>query len=95
MYPCIIYYYGGISPITKSFGGRYPKNLFASQGYFVFTITPGGALGFGQDFSSMHSNDWGKMASQEIIEGTEKFLAAQLLLIRIESAVLVLLMVDL
>jgi len=76
MYPCIIYYYGGVSPITKTFGGRYPKNLFAAQGYVVYTMTPSGAVGFGQDFSAKHSNDWGKIVSDEIIEGTEKFLKA-------------------
>jgi len=75
-YPCIIYYYGGVSPITRTFGGRYPKNLFAAQGYVVYTMTPVGAVGFGQDFSAMHSNDWGKIVSDQIIEGTEKFLKA-------------------
>lgn len=74
-YPCIIYYYGGVSPITRSFGGRYPKNLFAAQGYVVYTMTPGGAIGFGQEFSAMHSNDWGQVVSGQIIEGTQKFLA--------------------
>lgn len=76
IYPCIVYFYGGISPISRTFGGRYPKNLFAAQGYVVYTMTPSGAFGFGQDFSAMHSNDWGKVASDEIIEGTEKFLKA-------------------
>ncbi|MFQ5582922.1 MAG: prolyl oligopeptidase family serine peptidase [Calditrichia bacterium] len=75
-YPCIIYYYGGVSPITRSFGGRYPKNLFAAQGYVVYTMTPAGAIGFGQEFSAIHSNDWGKIVSDQIIEGTRKFLAA-------------------
>ena len=75
-YPCIIYYYGGVSPITREFGGRYPKNLFAAQGYVVYTMSPGGAFGFGQEFSAIHSNDWGKVASDQIIEGTKKFLKA-------------------
>jgi dipeptidyl aminopeptidase/acylaminoacyl peptidase len=75
-YPCIIYYYGGVSPTTKTFGGRYPKNLFVAQGYVLYTMSPSGAVGFGQDFSAMHSNDWGKVVSGEIIEGTKKFLKA-------------------
>ncbi|OQX86912.1 hypothetical protein B6D60_05220, partial [candidate division KSB1 bacterium 4484_87] len=32
-YPCIVYYYGGTSPVTRDFGGRYPKNLYAAHGY--------------------------------------------------------------
>jgi len=75
-YPCIIYYYGGTSPVDRSFGGRYPKNLYAAQGYVVYVLQPSGATGFGQAFSALHVNDWGKIVADEIINGTEKFLAA-------------------
>jgi dipeptidyl aminopeptidase/acylaminoacyl peptidase len=75
-YPCIVFYYGGVIPTPLTFGGRYPKNLFASQGYVVYTMTPGGATGFGQDFSAVHSNDWGKIVADQIINGTKKFLKA-------------------
>ncbi len=75
-YPCIVYYYGGTSPVNRSFGGRYPKNLWASMGYVVYVLQPSGATGFGQDFSARHVNDWGRTVSDEIIEGVEKFLAA-------------------
>jgi dipeptidyl aminopeptidase/acylaminoacyl peptidase len=75
-YPCIVYYYGGTSPVDRSFGGRYPKNLYAAQGYVVYVLQPSGATGFGQAFSSLHVNDWGKIVADEIIDGTKKFLAA-------------------
>ena len=39
-YPLIVYYYGGTSPIDVSFGGRYPKNVWAGQGYVVYTPNP-------------------------------------------------------
>ncbi len=75
-YPCIVYYYGGTSPVSRDFGGRYPKNLWASMGYVVYVLQPSGATGFGQGFSSKHVNDWGETVSREIIEGTGKFLKA-------------------
>ena len=75
-YPCIIYYYGGTTPVERSFGGRYPKNLYAANGYVVYVLQPSGAIGFGQEFSSYHVNDWGIVVADEIIDGTIKFLQA-------------------
>lgn len=75
-YPCIVYYYGGTSPVTREFGGRYPKNLYAANGYLVYVMQPSGAVGFGQDFSALHVNDWGRIVADEIIDGVEKFLPA-------------------
>jgi dipeptidyl aminopeptidase/acylaminoacyl peptidase/thiol-disulfide isomerase/thioredoxin len=75
-YPCIVYYYGGTSPTTRYFGGRYPKNLWAGQGYVVYVIQPSGATGFGQQFSASHVNDWGRIVADEIIDGTKKFVDA-------------------
>jgi dipeptidyl aminopeptidase/acylaminoacyl peptidase len=75
-YPCIVYYYGGTSPVTREFGGRYPKNLYAAQGYVVYVLQPSGATGFGQDFSALHVNDWGLIVADEIIDGVKKFLVA-------------------
>jgi len=75
-WPCIVYYYGGTSPVNRSFGGRYPKNLWAANGYVVYVLQPSGATGFGQEFSTAHVNDWGKITAGEIIDGTKKFLAA-------------------
>ena len=59
-YPVIVYYYGGTSPITRDFGGRYPKNIWAGQGYVVYVPNPSGATGYGQEFAARHVNDWGQ-----------------------------------
>jgi dipeptidyl aminopeptidase/acylaminoacyl peptidase len=75
-YPCIVYYYGGTSPVTREFGGRYPKNLYAAQGYIVYVLQASGATGYGQEFSALHVNDWGLIVADEIIDGVKKFLAA-------------------
>ncbi len=75
-YPCIVYYYGGTTPVTRDFGGRYPKELWAANGYVVYVMQPSGATGFGQAFSALHVNDWGKIVAGEIIDGSKKFLAA-------------------
>jgi len=75
-YPLLVYYYGGTVPTSRNFGGRYPKNLFAAMGYIVYDLQPSGATGYGQDFSALHVNGWGKQNASDIIEGTKKFLKA-------------------
>lgn len=75
-YPLIVYYYGGTSPTERSFGGRYPKNMFAAQGYVVYNLQPSGATGYGQEFSAAHVNNWGITVADEIIQGTELFVEA-------------------
>ncbi|MCU4164317.1 prolyl oligopeptidase family serine peptidase [Carboxylicivirga caseinilyticus] len=75
-YPLIVYYYGGTSPTSRSFGGRYPKNIWAANGYMVYVLQPSGATGFGQSFSALHVNGWGTDAIDDIIDGTKQFLAA-------------------
>ena len=75
-WPCIVNYYGGTSPVSREYGGRYPKNLWAAHGYIVYVLQPSGATGFGQEFSARHVNDWGLTSAGEIIEGTQKFLDA-------------------
>jgi len=74
-YPCIVNYYGGTTPVTSQFGGRYPKELYAAQGYVVYVLQPSGAIGYGQSFSALHVNDWGAIVADEIIDGVKKFLA--------------------
>ena len=73
-YPVIVYYYGGTTPVGRTFGGRYPFNLWAGNGYIVYVLQPSGATGFGQEFSAAHVNNWGYTVADEIIEGTQKFL---------------------
>ncbi len=75
-YPLIVNFYGGTTPTDRSFGGRYPKGVWAAEGYMVYVLQPAGSTGFGQEFSALHVNGWGREAIDDIIEGTKKFLAA-------------------
>ena len=75
-YPAIVYYYAGTSPVERDFGGRYPKNIWAANGYVIYVLQPSGTTGFGTEFSAKHVNDWGTITAQEIIEGTQKFVSA-------------------
>jgi dipeptidyl aminopeptidase/acylaminoacyl peptidase len=75
-YPCIVNYYGGTTPTTRNFGERYPKSYYAALGYVVYVLQPSGAIGFGQNFSALHVNDWGTIIADEIIDGVKKFLLA-------------------
>jgi acylaminoacyl-peptidase len=72
-YPALVYYYGGTSPVSRAFTGRYPFNLWAENGYVVYVLQPTGATGFGQDFSAKHVNAWGDYTADEIIAGTRAF----------------------
>jgi dipeptidyl aminopeptidase/acylaminoacyl peptidase len=72
-YPLLVYYYAGTTPTDRSFGGRYPKNMFAAQGYVVYNLQPSGATGYGQGFSAEHVNNWGITVADEIIQGTKLF----------------------
>ncbi len=74
-YPLIVNYYGGCTPVNRQFGTRYPHAYYTSLGYVVYVVQPGGAIGFGQKFSSRHVNTWGKGVAEDIIEGTKKFCA--------------------
>ncbi|AQQ02067.1 S9 family peptidase [Pseudoalteromonas aliena] len=73
-YPALVYYYGGTSPVTRGFTGRYPFNLWAENGYVVYVVQPTGATGFGQKFSAQHVNAWGDYTADDIITGTQAFL---------------------
>jgi dipeptidyl aminopeptidase/acylaminoacyl peptidase len=75
-YPCIVYYYGGVSPVERDFGGRYPKNFYSAFDYIVYVLQPSGCVGFGQEFSALHVNDWGKLVADEIKNGVGQFLDA-------------------
>lgn len=75
-YPMIVYYYGGTTPVSRSFGGRWPFNLYAANGYVVYVLQPSGAIGYGQEFSARHQNNWCKITAGEIISATKAFLKA-------------------
>jgi len=72
-YPLIVYYYGGTTPVSRTFDGRYPFHLYAAMGYVVYVLQPSGTIGFGQEFSARHVNAWGEYTADEIIEGVRKF----------------------
>lgn len=73
-YPLIVYYYGGTTPVERSFASRYPFNLYAANGYVVYVLQPSGTIGYGQEFSARHQNNWGKITANEIISATKAFL---------------------
>jgi dipeptidyl aminopeptidase/acylaminoacyl peptidase len=75
-YPLIVFYYGGTSPVGVDFGSRYPREVWAAQGYVVYVPEPSGATGYGQAFAARHVNDWGKLTAREVIASTQAFLAA-------------------
>lgn len=75
-YPLIVYYYGGTTPVSRSFGGRWPFNLYTANGYVVYVLQPSGATGYGQEFSARHQNNWGKITADEIIASTKAFIKA-------------------
>jgi len=73
-YPAIVNYYAGTSPIERSFGGRYPAEWWAANGYVVYVLNPTGTYGWGQENSTVHVNDWGEVTSRQIVEATTAFL---------------------
>ncbi|MCC5865722.1 MAG: prolyl oligopeptidase family serine peptidase [Wenzhouxiangella sp.] len=75
-YPLIVYYYGGTTPVNRQFTGRYPFHLWAAKGYVVYVLQPRGTIGYGQEFSALHVNAWGRYTADDIIEGTERFVEA-------------------
>lgn len=74
-YPVIVNYYGGCSPTSRTFEGRYPHHVYAAHGYVVLVINPSGSAGFGQEFASRHVNTAGEGVADDIIEGVKQFLA--------------------
>ncbi|MBN1197371.1 MAG: S9 family peptidase [Candidatus Aminicenantes bacterium] len=70
-YPLIVYYYGGTTPVSRDFAGRYPKNWYAAQGYMVYVLQPTGTVGYGQAASAVHVNDWGKQTAAEVVAAVE------------------------
>lgn len=72
-YPLVVYYYGGVSPRLERFTLMY--HVLNANGYVVYVLNPSGAVGAGDSFADLHVNDWGTLASADIIEGVEKVIA--------------------
>lgn len=74
-YPMIVNYYGGCSPTSRSFGGRYSAHAYTALGYVMLIVNPRGATGFGQKWSAAHVNTAGKGVAEDIIGATKAFTA--------------------
>lgn len=72
-YPVIVYYYGGCSPVARTFDTTYNPHLFAANGFISLVINPSGATGFGQEYSSRHVATAGEGVAQDIIDGVKQF----------------------
>ncbi len=72
-YPMIVYYYGGCSPVSRTFESHYPWTIWAAQGYVVLVVEPSGATGFGQEWAARHVNTAGVDPARDIIEATTTF----------------------
>ena len=71
-YPMIVYYYGGCSPVSRSFESPYSPQIWNSLGYIAYIVQPSGATGFGQEWASRHVNTAGRGPAEDIIEGVKK-----------------------
>ena len=76
MYPMIVYYYGGCSPVSRYFESPYAPQYWNSLGYVAYILEPSGATGFGQEWASRHVNTAGRGPAEDIIEGTKKICEA-------------------
>ncbi|MBU0508638.1 S9 family peptidase [bacterium] len=74
-WPLIVYYYAGVSP--RDLRWRFTYQWWVANGYVVYVLNPVGCVGYGPEFADKHSNDWGTLASRDIIEGVDKLLAAK------------------
>jgi len=72
-YPMIVYYYGGCSPVSRTFESHYPWTVWAAQGYVALVVEPSGATGFGQEWAARHVNTAGVDPARDIIEATTTF----------------------
>ncbi|MBU1937657.1 S9 family peptidase, partial [bacterium] len=71
-WPVVVYFYAGVWPQEEDF--YFAFHWWAANGYVVYALTPVGAIGFGEEFSDKHVNDWGEFATRDVIEGTTKLL---------------------
>jgi len=80
-YPAVISYYGGVVPQTESFGGGQFGRInhwLAGNGYVVYTMTPRGTWGYGQEFADAHFNEWGTVSSPDIIDSVKALIKAKM-----------------
>ena len=69
-YPLLVLIHGGPQGAwNDSWGYRWNPQMFANQGYIVFTPNPRGSTGYGQKFVDEVSADWGGRAYTDIMNG--------------------------
>jgi dipeptidyl aminopeptidase/acylaminoacyl peptidase len=70
-YPLLVLIHGGPQGAwNDNWGYRWNPQMFANQGYVVFTPNPRGSTGYGQKFVDEVSADWGGRAYTDIMNGT-------------------------
>lgn len=73
--PMIVLIHGGPQGAwNDSWGYRWNPQVFASEGYVVFTPNPRGSIGYGQKFLDEISGDWGGKVVADIFNGVEEVL---------------------
>jgi dipeptidyl aminopeptidase/acylaminoacyl peptidase len=74
-YPLVVLIHGGPQGAwSDNWGYRWNPQLFANNGYVVFTPNPRGSTGYGQRFVNEISADWGGKAYTDIMNGTAEVL---------------------
>lgn len=74
-YPLVVLIHGGPQGAwSDNWGYRWNPQLFANNGYVVFTPNPRGSTGYGQRFVNEISGDWGGKAYTDIMNGTAEVL---------------------
>lgn len=69
-YPLVVLIHGGPQGAwNDNWGYRWNPQMFANQGYVVFTPNPRGSTGYGQKFVDEVSADWGGRAYTDIMNG--------------------------
>jgi dipeptidyl aminopeptidase/acylaminoacyl peptidase len=69
-YPLVVLIHGGPQGAwNDNWGYRWNPQMFANQGYIVFTPNPRGSTGYGQKFVDDVSADWGGRAFTDIMNG--------------------------
>jgi dipeptidyl aminopeptidase/acylaminoacyl peptidase len=78
-YPTIISYYGGFSPRTQSMESQFGRvnHWLAGNGYIVYTFTPTGGYGYGQEFADAHVLEEGAITGPDVIDAVTALIRAK------------------
>lgn len=74
-YPLVVLIHGGPqSAWNNSWSYRWNPQVFASNGYIVFSPNPRGSIGYGQRFVNEISGDWGGKVYVDLMNGVSEVL---------------------